>query len=81
MTLYKFINETYIKKPTNPIKENGKAYSNPTHETLLSLGYLPLVKAIPENKEGFYALPHYKVENNQIIQSWTYHEISEEEEV
>ena len=81
MTLYKFVNENYIKKPTNPLKVDGKVYSNPTHETLLSLGYLPLIESIPENKIGFYALPHYKVENNQIIQSWTYHEISEEEEV
>ena len=79
--LYLFVNETYIKKPTNPIKVDGKAYSNPTDETLLSLGYLPLEETecnLPE-KEGYWVAPKYRKESDKIVNEWQYVEVVEDE--
>ncbi len=87
--LYLYVNETYIKKPTNPLKVNGISYSNPTDETLLSLGYLPLEELecdLPQ-KDGYYVAPKYRLEegtprNNhkgKIVNEWQYIEVVEDE--
>ena len=55
---------------------------NPTDVQLLSEGYLPVVETpMPETDEQHYASPHWAIQNNQIVQSWTVEEIpiSEEE--
>lgn len=78
--LYLYVNENYIKKPTNPLKVNGVSYSNPTDETLLSLGYLPLEEfEKPENKEGYWVVPKYRKESDKIVKEWQYVEVVENE--
>jgi hypothetical protein len=78
--LYLYVNENYIKKPTNPLKVDGVSYSNPTDETLLSLGYLPLEEneALPE-KEGYWVVPKYRKESDKIVKEWQYVEVVEDE--
>lgn len=79
--LYLYVNENYIKKPTNPLKVNGVSYSNPTDETLLSLGYLPLEELecdLPE-KEGYWITPKYKKLSDKIVKEWKYVEVVEDE--
>ena len=78
--LYLYVNETYIKKPTNPIKVDGVSYSNPTDETLLSLGYLPLEELVkPEEKEGYWVAPKYVKLYDKIVNEWKYVEVVEDE--
>ena len=49
---------------------------NPTDAQLLSEGYLPVVETdAPEVDERHEAMPHWAIENNQIVQSWTVEEI------
>jgi len=49
---------------------------NPTDAQLLSGGYLPVIETpAPETDEQHYAEPHWAIENNQIVQSWTVAEI------
>lgn len=77
--LYLYVNETYIKAPTNPIKVDGISYSNPTEETLLNLGYLPLIETEkPQDKEGYFVAPKYIKETNRIFNVWQYLEVSDE---
>ena len=55
---------------------------NPTDAQLLSEGYLPVIETpMPETDERHFATPHWAIQNNQIVQSWTVEEIpiSEEE--
>lgn len=78
--LYLYVNETYIKKQTNPVKVNGISYSNPTDETLLELGYLPLEELEPPvEKEGYWVSPKYIKESNKIVNVWQYVEVTEDE--
>ena len=49
---------------------------NPTDAQLLSEGYLPVIETdAPETDERHFATPHWAIENNQIVQSWTIEEI------
>ena len=55
---------------------------NPTDTQLLSEGYLPVNEMpMPDVDVQHYAEPHWAIENNQIVQSWTVEEtpISDEE--
>ena len=78
--LYMFINEDYIKKPTNPLKIDGVSYSNPSDETLLTLGYLPLetLEKLKE-KEGYIVIPKYVKKTDKIVNEWKYYEVLENE--
>jgi hypothetical protein len=80
MALYKFVNEDYIQKATNPIKVDGICYSNPSEEVLLQLGYKPLEEVeAPEDKEGYYLSNKYIEENDKIIMNWVYNILEEGE--
>ena len=49
---------------------------NPTDAQLLSEGYLPVIETdAPETDGRHFATPHWAIENNQIVQSWTVEEI------
>lgn len=49
---------------------------NPTDAQLLAEGYLPVIETpMPEVDERHYAVPHWAIQNNQIVQSWTVEEI------
>lgn len=68
--LAKYINEHQIKRPTNPLREGGKVYSNPTEETLRELGYKDvIVEPMPEVEEGKGVMPVY-TDGKMITQGW-----------
>lgn len=68
--LYKYINKNQIESASNPLFVGGKAYSNPTDETLHSLGYKDLVvQDMPEVPEGKMAIPVY-TDGEVITQGW-----------
>lgn len=68
--LYKYINENLIEPASNPLFVEGKAYSNPTDETLRMLGYKDLVvQDVPEIPEGKMAIPVY-TDGEVITQGW-----------
>ena len=49
---------------------------NPTDVQLLSEGYLPVIETdAPETDERHEATPHWAIQNNQIVQSWSVEEI------
>lgn len=49
-----------------------KRIINPDGETLLSLGWLPVVMTdAPETEEGFAAFPHYEEQDGRIVRIWT----------
>ena len=49
---------------------------NPTDVQLLSEGYLPVIETdAPETDERHFAEPHWAIQSNQIVQSWTVEEI------
>lgn len=49
---------------------------NPTDAQLLEEGYHPVIETqAPETDAQHYAVPHWAIENNQIMQSWTVEEI------
>ena len=78
--LYLYVNENYIKKPTNPLKVDGVSYSNATDETLISLGYLPVEEFEKlTNKEGYWVVPKYRKESDKIVKEWQYVEVVEDE--
>lgn len=48
-----------------------KRIINPSAETLLSLGWLPVVMTeAPEVEEGFMSFPHYEEQDGRIIRVW-----------
>lgn len=68
--LYKYINENQIEHALNPLFAGGKAYSNPTDETLRLLGYKDLVvQDMPEVPEGKTIIPVY-TDGEVITQGW-----------
>jgi hypothetical protein len=68
--LYKYINENRIESAPNPLFAEGKAYSNPTDETLRALGYKDLVvQDMPEIPDGKMAIPVY-TDGEVITQGW-----------
>ena len=55
---------------------DGDWVYNPTDAQLLSEGYLPVIETpAPEVDAQHYAVPHWAIQNNQIVQSWTVEEI------
>lgn len=68
--LYKYINENRIERAPNPLFAEGKAYSNPTDETLRALGYKDLVvQDMPEIPDGKGVMPVY-TDGDVITQGW-----------
>lgn len=51
---------------------NGRFKRNPTHEEILSAGYLPIEEtAEPENKDGFIKSSKWVQTDSAIIKKWT----------
>ncbi|MBO5704531.1 MAG: hypothetical protein J6R99_00765 [Alphaproteobacteria bacterium] len=68
--MYKYISRNQIKRAPNPIKDNGRVYSNPTEKTLRELGYKELVVTdMPEVPDGKMAVPVY-TDGETITQGW-----------
>ena len=81
MKYAKLENDYPVYSPKRMIIGDSWVY-NPTAEQLAEFGYLPVVESeSPETDEQHFATPHWAIQNNQIVQSWTVEEvpISEEE--
>ena len=51
---------------------NGRFKKNPTHEEILSAGYLPIEETTePENKDGFIKSSKWVQTDNAIVKKWT----------
>lgn len=51
---------------------NGRFKKNPTHEEIISAGYLPIEEtAEPESKEGFIKASKWVQTDNAIVKKWT----------
>ena len=65
--------------PCYIIDRQGRRINNPTNAQYEANGYKPLVVAEHEEREGYEAEPVYTDEGNQIVQSWTYVEVTANE--
>ncbi len=67
----KLNNGGIIYAPKSVIVGN-KRIINPSGETLLSLGWLPVVMTEkPETDEGFAAISHFEEQDGRIVGVWT----------
>lgn len=68
--MYEFVNKYTVKKAGNPVRKDGKVYSNPTDKTLSELGYKELVvEPMPEVPVDKIAIPVY-TDGEVITQGW-----------
>ncbi|MDO5399297.1 MAG: hypothetical protein Q4G33_15390 [bacterium] len=78
----KLINGSFIPFTGKYIRANGRVYVNPKKDTLIKSGYKPLTVAeYPEEQEGFCISVVYLEADAEIIQSYEYIEIQDEDEV
>ena len=73
--LYKLIDNETIEKAPKFIIDEEKVYANPTAETLLAHGYLPMEEVEKPEKDGFYYTLSYNIVGDVIKQVWSEHEI------
>lgn len=73
--LYKLIDNETIEKAPKFIIDEEKVYANPTDETLLAHGYLPMEEVEKPEKDGFYYTLSYNIVGDVIKQVWSEHEI------
>ena len=53
------------------VQSDGKTIINPTDETLISAGFMPVQYTDQPNvKEGYYAAPHWVQTDTAIVQEW-----------
>ncbi len=78
MKYAKFINDCPSYAPRR-IRIGSFIVYNPTDAQLLAEGYLPVVETdAPEVDERHEATPHWTIQNNQIVQSWTVEELPDD---
>ena len=63
------------------LKHDGWITSNPREEDFISAGYKPLEDNRLEEKEGFYQVAEYTEEEDKIVATYHYEEITDDEEV
>lgn len=76
----KFIDENTIEKAPRVLKDEHNTYSNPLPETLAKFGYKPLVELECPNEDGYTYTVEYVDSEDQVVKTWTAHEIEIEEE-
>lgn len=76
----KLIGSNHIQNAPKWIDADGKIYSNPSEETLLSHGYKPLSESAKPVKEGYFYTFEYQEKDNYIEKVWVEHEIEPEPE-
>ncbi len=54
---------------------------NPREEDFIAAGYKPVVGERLEEKEGFYQVPEYTEEEDKIVATYHYEEISDDESI
>lgn len=75
MRYAKLINDYPSYAPSRMIIGDKWVY-NPTEEHLTELGYLPVVKSEPpETDEQHYAVPSWRIADDEIVQEWSILEI------
>lgn len=75
MRYAKLINN-YPSYAPRRLRVNDTVVYNPLPEMLEADGYMPVIETEqPEVDEQHYAEPHWAIENNQIVQSWTVEDI------
>ena len=62
-------------------KHDGWITTNPREEDFIAAGYKPVVGERLEEKEGFYQVPEYTEEEDKIVVTYHYEEITDDEEV
>jgi len=73
---YATLSNNQIHYAPNPIKVGDRVIGNPPDEVYAEAGYLPVIETEPpETDAQHYAEPHWAIQNNQIVQSWTVEEI------
>lgn len=77
--LYKLIDNETIEKAPKFIIDEEKVYANPTDETLLAHGYLPMEEVEKPEKDDFYYTLSYIIVGDVIKQVWSEHEIPQPE--
>lgn len=63
------------------LKHDGWITTNPREEDFIKAGYKPVVGERLEEKEGFYQVPEYTEEEDKIVATYHYEEITDDEEV
>ncbi len=78
----KLIDGLFVPFTEKYIRANGRVYVNPKTDTLLNLGYKPLVTSErPEEKEGFYIADVYSETETEILLSFEYNQIITDDEL
>ena len=69
----KYINNREVKWFRNPLRENGRVYSNPPEEMLQKWGYMPLIDSERGAEcAGYVQIPHYSLNGINVVRSWIY---------
>lgn len=63
------------------LKHDGWITTNPREEDFIAAGYKPVVGERLEEKEGFYQVPEYTEEEDKIVVTYHYEEITDDEAV
>ncbi len=63
------------------LEHDGWITTNPREEDFIEAGYKPVVGERLEEKEGFYQVPEYTEEEDKIVATYHYEEITDDEEV
>lgn len=70
--MYAKLNNGNLTFAPKSVIVGDKRIINPSEETLLSLGWLPVVMTeAPQTEKGFYALSHYEEQDGRIVRVWT----------
>ena len=78
MNYAKLIDGNLVLAP-NPVTIDGRRIGNPPAETLLALGYLPVIYTEPPTVEpGYVAVEGWTEEAGSIVQTWTVEEEPDE---
>ena len=60
---------------------NNEVIVNPREEDFIQAGYKPVEGEMLKEKEGFYQVAEYTEEDDKIVATYHYEEISDDEEV
>ena len=60
-----------------PLVVNDENIWTNVPETYIGCGYYPVRYTEMPEKEDFYYIPYYELENNEIVQKWEEHELPE----
>ena len=69
--MYAILKNNTLEIAPNQLKSDGKTIINPSDDTLLASGYLPVQYTDPPTiEEGYYAVPKWLQTETAIVQKW-----------